>query len=183
MKFGVCFFHFFRGCSLWRNFFLHLFQNSSAMCRTLRHRFLKYKPGGINSPGDGMTTLDFNGRRLLGDIESTSFRVPTVGGLEFTTNSTSFIKVLINSSFKEKLRVRRSRSNMFLVIPVWHFQIPKHHPYVMLLVGYSARQSNLPRFLARSSWFSRDWFPLGNAKTTLRIWKFDEKLSLESKTK
>ena len=94
VKFGVFFFHFCLGCRLWRNSFLHLFQNSSAMSWTRRHRFLEYKSGGINSPGGGMTKLDFKVRRLLGVIGVRlflSFRVSTGRGLECTINSTSVI--------------------------------------------------------------------------------------------
>ena len=53
-----------------------------------------------------MTTLDFKVRRLLGAIcigLFASLRVSTVRGLEFTINSTSVIKVLRDSSFKDKL--------------------------------------------------------------------------------
>ena len=53
-----------------------------------------------------MTISDFKARRLLGDIGVgllASLRVSTVRGLEFTINSTSIIKALIESSFKDKL--------------------------------------------------------------------------------
>ena len=53
-----------------------------------------------------MTALDFKVRRLLGDIGVglfASLRVSTVGGLEFTINSTSVIKVLEDLPFKDKL--------------------------------------------------------------------------------
>ena len=64
-----------------------------------------------------MTKLDFKVRKLLGDIVVgmfASLRVSTVRGLEFTINSTSVITDLRNWSFKDKLWVRRSPSNMFL---------------------------------------------------------------------
>ena len=48
VKFGVCFCHFCLGCRLWRNSFLHLFQNSSGMCWIGSHRFLEYKFGWLN---------------------------------------------------------------------------------------------------------------------------------------
>ena len=70
------------------------------------HRFSKYRSGGVNYPGGGMTALDFKVRRLLGDIGVglfASLRVSTVGGLEFTINSTSVIKVLEDLPFKDKL--------------------------------------------------------------------------------
>ena len=53
-----------------------------------------------------MTTLDFKVRRLLVDIVVgmlVSLRVSTVRDFEFTVNSTSIIKVLRDSSFKDKL--------------------------------------------------------------------------------
>ena len=68
--------------------------------------FFGIRSGGLNSPGGGMTTLDFKVRRLLGDIGVrlfASFRVSAVRGLEFIINSTSVIKVLRGSSFKDKL--------------------------------------------------------------------------------
>ena len=39
VKFGVCFCHFCLGCRLWRNYFLHLVQNSFAMRWTCHHHF------------------------------------------------------------------------------------------------------------------------------------------------
>ena len=126
VKFGVCFFNFCLGCRLWRNSFLHLLQNSSAIYWTRHHRFLEYRSGGLNSPGGGMFTLDFKVRRLLGDIGVglfASFRVSTVRGLEFTINSTSVIKVLRDSSFNDKLWVLKGPSNsMFLAVRIWRFQ-------------------------------------------------------------
>ena len=53
-----------------------------------------------------MTTLHFKVRRLLGDIVVgllVSLRVSTVRDFEFTINSTSIIKVLRDSPFKDKL--------------------------------------------------------------------------------
>ena len=53
-----------------------------------------------------MTTLDFKVRRLLGDIGAglfVSLRVSIARGLELTINSTSVIKVLRDSPFKDKL--------------------------------------------------------------------------------
>ena len=68
-----------------------------------------------------MTTLDFKVRRLLGDIVVgllVSLRVSTVRDFEFTINSTSIIKVLRDSPFKDKLWVGRSSSNMFLIVRI-----------------------------------------------------------------
>ena len=53
-----------------------------------------------------MTTLDFKVRRLLGGIGVGLFAlltVSTVRSLEFTINSTSVIKVLRDSLFKDRL--------------------------------------------------------------------------------
>ena len=127
VKFGVCFFHFCLGCRLWRNSFLHLLQNFSTICWTRHHRFLEYKSGRLNSPGGGMTMLDFYVRRFLGDIGVglfASFRVSIVRGLEFTNNSALVIKVVRDLPFKDKLWVCKSQSNMFLAVRIWCSQMP-----------------------------------------------------------
>ena len=67
---------------------------------------MQYRSGGLNSPDDGMTILDFKVRRFLGDVGVELFlslRVSTTSGLEFTIDSTSVIKVLRDWPFKDKL--------------------------------------------------------------------------------
>ena len=64
----VLYLHSYLGCKLWRNSFLQLFQNSSAICWIRHHHFLEYRFGWLNSPGGSVTTLDFNVRRLFSDM-------------------------------------------------------------------------------------------------------------------
>lgn len=66
-----------------------------------------------------MITVDPKVRRLIGNIVAelfVSLRISTIRSLEFTINSISVTKVLIDSLFKDKLYVRRSPSNMFVAV-------------------------------------------------------------------
>ena len=86
-----------------RNSFLHLDQNSSAKCCTLLHCLLLYKSGLTDEPGGGIITLLLIVNMLLGDIEvrfCESLFISTVRGREFTTASTSVIRVWKDSSFR-----------------------------------------------------------------------------------
>ena len=70
--------------------FLHLDQNSSAKCCTLRHCLLLYKSGLTNESGGGIFNrfLGDNGVRLC-----ESLIVSTIRDREFTIDSTSVVRV------------------------------------------------------------------------------------------
>ena len=83
--------------------------------------------GWLNSLFGDMITVDSKVRRLIGNIVAglfVSLRISTIRSLEFTINSISVTKVLIDSLFKDKLYVRRSPSNMFVAVRTWRSQIP-----------------------------------------------------------
>ena len=54
-KFLLLSFHFCLVCKLCRNTFLHLCQNSSAICCTRLHLLLEYRSGFVKTPGGNMT--------------------------------------------------------------------------------------------------------------------------------
>ena len=124
-KFQTLFFYFCWGCR--RNYFLHLFQNSSAICCTQRHLLSEYRFGPLNSPDGGMTTFVFIVRRWLGDSGISlfvSFIVSTVNGLELMINSTSVISVTRDSLFTEWLCVFNNSSKMDLAKQIWRSHTP-----------------------------------------------------------
>ena len=112
-------------CRLWRNSFLHLFQNYPAKCCTHCHLLFEYASGLLNLPGEGMTTLVFIVRRLLDGISLfDSLMVSTVSGLKLMISWTSAINVLSDSSFKEWLWTFNNPSKIVLADQTWRSQTP-----------------------------------------------------------
>ena len=121
-KFLLLSFHFCLVCKLCRNSFLHLCQNSSAICCTRLHLLLEYRSGFVKTPGGGMTTFVFIVNRLLGESGIwllISLKVSTVSGLELIIDSTSAIKVLSASSFNDWPCVFSNPSKIPLVVWIW----------------------------------------------------------------
>ena len=151
-KFQIVFFHICLTCRLWRNSFLHLLQNSTAICCTRCHLLFEYASGLLNSPGGGMTTLVFIVWRLLGEsgiLLFESLMVSTVSGLELMVSSTSAINVLSDSSFKEWLWVFNNPSKIILADRIWHSQTP---PMWEAPGGLLCHSFQSAPFLVRSSW-------------------------------
>ena len=85
-------FHFWQDWRVDKNSFLHLCQNSLAMCWTRLQRLLLNSSALTNSPGGGITTLVFMVKMLFGLNGCsllTSPKISTVNGLEFNIASVS----------------------------------------------------------------------------------------------
>ena len=96
-KFLLLSFHFCLVYKLCRNSFLHLYQNSSALCCMHFHLLLEYRSGFVKTSGGGMAISVFIVNRLLGESGIwllVSLKVSTVSGLELIIDSTFAIKVL-----------------------------------------------------------------------------------------
>lgn len=109
-RFCIVFFHISlssASCRLWKKSFLHLLQNTQAICCTRCHpSHFEHLSGLLNSPGGGTTIIVFIVRRLLfesGISTSTS-----------KSSSVSAINVLIDSSFKDWLWVFNNPSKIVL---------------------------------------------------------------------
>ena len=126
-KFLLLSFHFCLDCKLCRIYFLHLCQNSSAICCTRLHLLLEYKSGFVKIPGRGITTFAFIVNRLLGESRIwllISLKVSTVSGLELVIDSTSTIKVLNVSSFNDWPCAFGYPSKIPLVVWIWRSHTP-----------------------------------------------------------
>ena len=103
LKFLNILFHLWQTSNVaWTSFF-HLLQNSFAQCCTHLYCFLPYMSSFWNSPGRGMTTLDFiisNYIRHIGTGLWTSDKDSDVMGLVLTITSTSASNVWSDSSFR-----------------------------------------------------------------------------------
>ena len=92
--------------SSWRNSFLQREENSFITCWIHLHLFQQYKSGFENSPGGGMTTLDFKVRMFAGESGNSleeSLIISTVRGLEFNIPSVSTISVNSKDSSSKAL--------------------------------------------------------------------------------
>ena len=101
LKFLCASLHFCLFCKVTRNSFRHRLLNSLLMSWILLHLLRQYRSGLPNTPGGGITTLDFIVKIWLGDIATsllTSLIVTTTIVLQLTMASTSANKVLSDSS-------------------------------------------------------------------------------------
>ena len=131
LKFLFVFCHLALHCRDAKNSLCHRHQNSSEICWTLYWILLQrrrlYKSGCLKSPGVGKTKLDFIESRLIGlngGSLSISFKVFTVKGLKFTTDSTSFSSVISDSSFKLVPCCFSNADSITLADFIWRSQTP-----------------------------------------------------------
>ena len=108
--------------------------DSFAKSCTRLHRFLQYMSSFWNSPGGGITTLDFNASNCIGHNGTglwTSDKDSDVMGLVLTIASTSARNVWSDSSFRLVPCIFSSATKIECVGLIWH----SHIPPIFLAVG------------------------------------------------
>ena len=111
---------------IYRNFWLHLTQNSFAMCWICLHLLL-HSSALTNWPVGGNTTLDIFARILLGHsgcLLWTSPKLWTVSSLEFNIASVSASGLLIDSTFNDLPCVFKRENRMVPADQIYLSQTP-----------------------------------------------------------